>query len=275
MHKGFVRNWVVLAGLVFAGAVAAAEGGQDAGATAAAGESAGHGEAGHGSGVDWQSWSPNNNVRDTKSLQRGAANFVNYCLGCHSLKRVRWSRLGDDLDIAPDLLQESLLPAGAKATDYIVSSFPAADAEAWFGKQPPDLSLVARSRGTDWVFQFLKGFVADPTKPAGTNNLVLDGASMPAVLSSLEGVKAAVMAEHGAAGSHGGPAVASFETLSSGSLTPEQFDGFVRDTVNFLDYAGDPSQVARRSIGLWVVLFLLVFTGFAWLLKKEYWKDVH
>jgi len=276
MHKGFGRNWVVLAGLVFAGAVAAAEGGQDAGATAAAVEEAAeHGEAGHGGGVDWQSWRADNNVRNTASLQRGAANFVNYCLGCHSLKRVRWSRLGDDLGISPQLLQETLLPPGARATDYIVSSFPASDAEAWFGKSPPDLSLVARSRGTDWVFQFLKGFIADPTRPTGTNNLVLDGASMPAVLSSLEGVKAAVMAEHGAAGGHGGPAVASFEMISSGSLTPEQFDGFVRDTVNFLDYAGDPSQAARRSIGLWVVLFLLVFTAFAWLLKKEYWKDVH
>jgi ubiquinol-cytochrome c reductase cytochrome c1 subunit len=274
MHMGFGRKWVVLASLVFAGTVVAAEGGQGS-AQAAGEEAAEHGEAGHGSGVDWQSWRANNDVKNTASLQRGASNFVNYCLGCHSLKYMRWSRLGDDLDIGPQLLQDTLLPAGSKATDYIKSSFPAADAEAWFGRQPPDLSLVARSRGTDWVYQFLKGFVADPAKPVGTNNLVLDGASMPAVLSGLEGVKAAVMAEHGAGGSHGGPAVERFEYLSSGSLTPEQFDRFVRDTVNFLDYVGDPSQVQRRHLGLWVLHFLLAFTLLAWLLKKEYWKDVH
>ncbi len=260
MQIGFWRKGLVLAGLAFAGAVAASEGGD-----------------GHAAVVNWQDWRAGNEVENTASLQRGASNFVNYCLGCHSLKYVRWSRLGEDLNIPPSLLEESLLPAGAKTTDYIRTSFPAADAEAWFGKAPPDLSLVARSRGTDWVYRFLKGFIADPTKVTGTNNLVLDGASMPAVLSSLEGVKQAVFADHGeAGGSHGGgPVVERFEYLSEGSLTPEQFDGFVRDTVNFLDYVGDPGQVQRRNIGLWVVLFLLTFTVLALWLKNEYWKDVH
>jgi ubiquinol-cytochrome c reductase cytochrome c1 subunit len=189
---------------------------------------------------------------------------------------MRWSRMARDLEIPGELLLQELLPAGAEPADYMLSSFPAADGAAWFGKAPPDLSLAARSRGSDWIYRFLKGFIADPSRMTGTNNLVLDGASMPAVLSGLEGVKAAVFAEHGdAGGGHGGPAVASFQYLSPGSMTPEQFDGFVRDTVNFLDYVGDPSQVQRRSMGLWVVLFLLMFTGFAWLLKREYWKDVH
>lgn len=255
--SGSWRKWMVLAGLVVACTGVAAS------------ESGGHAEA----AVNWQAWQANNTVGDTKSLQRGASNFVNYCLGCHSLKRVRWSRLAKDLAISEDLLQRTLLPPGVKSTEYIMSSFPAADAEAWFGRAPPDLSLVARSRGPDWTFRFLKGFYVDPTKPAGTNNLALDGASMPAVLSSLEGVKTAVFAAHGSG--HGGPVVEKFEYLSAGSLTPEQFDGFVRDTVNFLDYAGDPSQERRRQIGLWVVLFLLVFTGIAWALKREYWKDVH
>jgi ubiquinol-cytochrome c reductase cytochrome c1 subunit len=264
------RKLFVLAMLGFAGAVMAADG-----AGAAAGD-AEHAADGHGAtGVDWQSWTAGNEVRDTKSLQRGASNFVGYCLGCHSLKYVRWSRLAEDLDIPRDLLEQTLLPATAGINDYITSSFPATDGANWFGRSPPDLSLVARSRGTNWTFQFLKGFIVDETKPSGTNNLALDGASMPAVLSGLEGVKRAVFAEHGAGGSHGGSAVASFEYLSAGSMTPEQFDGFVRDTVNFLDYAGDPSQGQRRDIGLWVVLFLLVFTGAAWLLKQEYWKDVH
>ena len=254
----------LLAACVLAGPVAAAEG--------AAAEHAGEG---HESGVDWQSWEPGHDVKSSASLQRGAAGFVNYCSGCHSLKYMRWSRLAADLNISDQVLTEQLLPPGAKSTDYIVASFPKGDAENWYGRQPPDLSLVARSRGTAWVYQFLKGFYADPARPTGTNNLALDGAAMPAVLSDLEGVKAAVFAEHAGASGHGGNAVERFETLSPGSLPPAEFDAFVRDIVNFLDYASDPSQVQRRTIGIWVVLFLLVFTGFAWMLKKEYWKDVH
>jgi ubiquinol-cytochrome c reductase cytochrome c1 subunit len=261
MQTGSWRRWVVLAGLACAGLAAAAEGARGADE--------------HAAGVNWQDWRAGNEVESTESLQRGASNFVNYCLACHSLKYMRWSRMGDDLDIPTEMLEQTLLPPDVKATEYIHSTFPVADAETWFGKAPPDLSLTARSRGTDWIYRFLKGFIVDASKVTGTNNLVLDGASMPAVLSSLEGVKMAVLAEHGAAGGHGGPAVERFEYLSPGSMTPEQFDGFVRDTVNFLDYVGDPKQVQRRHIGLWVVLFLLLFTAFAWLLKQEYWKDVH
>lgn len=256
MHMGFGRKWMVLAALAFAGAAAAADGG-------------------HGADVQWQQWRAGNDVTSTRSLQRGASNFVNYCLACHSLKYVRWSRLGEDLQI-PSPLLATLLPTGAKETDYILSSFPGADGEAWFGRAPPDLSLASRARGTDWIYRFLKGFIADPTKVSGTNNLVLDGASMPAVLSGLEGVKVAHFAGGAAAGGHaGGPRVARFEYIEPGSMTPEQFDGFVRDTVNFLDYVGDPSQAQRRHLGVWVTLFLLVFTALAWMLKKEYWKDVH
>jgi ubiquinol-cytochrome c reductase cytochrome c1 subunit len=233
-------------------------------------------EHGGESGVHWQEWKAGNEITNQASLQRGAANFVNYCMGCHSLKYLRYERMAKDLDITIEQLQSNLIPTGAKSTDYMLSTFPAADAETWFGRAPPDLSLVSRYRGTDWVYQFLKGFYADASKPVtGTNNLVLDGAAMPAVLSDLEGVKAAVFAEHAGAGGHSGKMVERFEMLAQGRLKPEEFDGFVRDTVNFLDYAGDPSQVQRRSIGIWVVLFLLVFTAFAWMLKKEYWKDVH
>jgi ubiquinol-cytochrome c reductase cytochrome c1 subunit len=238
---------------------------------ALAAEESGH--EGAERGVEWQHWKAGNEVNNLASLQRGAANFVNYCMGCHSLKYMRYQRMADDLHISTEQLQANLIPTGAKPTDYMLSSFPAADAETWFGRAPPDLSLVARARGTDWVYRFLKGFYVDKTRPIGTNNLALEGAAMPAVLSDLEGVKAAVFAA-GAAGPEG-KSVEHFETVAAGRLKPEEFDGFVRDTVNFLDYAGDPSQVRRRSIGLWVVLFLLVFTAFAWLLKKEYWKDVH
>ena len=229
-------------------------------------------EGGHA--ASWQRES-GNEVANLASLQRGAKNFMAYCSGCHSLKYARYSRVAEDLKISDELRDQFLVRPGAKFTDYIRSSLPEQDATEWFGKAPPDLSLVTRYRSPDWVYRFLKGFYVDASRPTGTNNLVLDGASMPAVLSDLEGVKAAVFAQHAAAGGeHGGKAVESFEMVAHGRLKPEEFDGFVRDTVNFLDYAGDPSQVQRRSIGIWAVLFLLVFTAFAWMLKKEYWKDV-
>lgn len=227
-------------------------------------------------GVDWESWKADNEVSNTASLQRGARNFVNYCIGCHSLKYMRYQRMAKDLQISDDLLKGSLIPTDAKPTDYMLSSFPHAEAETWFGKVPPDLSLIARAKGTDYVYRFLKGFYADETRAIGTNNLALPGAAMPAVLSDLEGVKRAVFVEgHETAGAHGGPQVARFDMLQPGVMTADQFDGFVRDTVNFLDYVGEPAQVQRVHLGIWVVLFLLVFTWFTWLLKREYWKDVH
>jgi ubiquinol-cytochrome c reductase cytochrome c1 subunit len=233
-------------------------------------------EGAHGAGgVDWQSWKANNQIWNTASLQRGATNFVNYCLGCHSLKYLRYSRMASDLRISDAQLRASLIPTDARPTDYMVSTFPAAEAEAWFGKAPPDLSLTSRAKGVDYIYQFLKGFYVDASRATGTNNLALDGASMPAVLSDLEGVKAAVFGEAGAAGHGGGRHVERFEQVAPGRLTPEEFDAFVRDTTNFLAYAGEPSQLQRRSMGIWVVLFLVVFTLLGWMLKREYWKDVH
>ncbi len=201
---------------------------------------------------------------------------MNYCQSCHSLKYMRYSRVGTDLGISDELLRTRLLPPNAKATDYITSTFPHAEGEAWFGRAPPDLSLIARAKGVDYVYQFLKGFYLDETRTIGTNNLALPGAAMPAVLSDLEGVKRAVFHEAGAAGGHsGGPSVERFDMVAPGALSPQEFDTFVRDTANFLSYVGEPSQAKRVHLGIWVVLFLLVFTWFTYLLKVEYWKDVH
>ncbi len=232
-----------------------------------------------GVGADWQSWRAGNNVSDLASLQRGARNFEGYCLGCHSLKYVRYSRLAEDLAIPEAQLEKFLLPPGDKPGDYILTSMPAADAEAWFGKIPPDLSLVARSRGVDYLYQFLKTFYYDPARATGANNMRLDSTAMPHVLSELEGVKRAVYRNAESRGSRDTARVervfANFEQLAPGRLDAAEYDAFVRDTVNFLDYASEPNQVERRSLGIWVVLFLLVFTWLAWLLKQEYWKDVH
>jgi|SRR5580658_4106323 ubiquinol-cytochrome c reductase cytochrome c1 subunit len=226
-------------------------------------------------GADWEHWRPDNNVSDLPSLQRGARNFTSYCLGCHSLKYEHWWRLGQDLQIPPDLLQGSLLPPGDKVNDYILTTMPAKDAEAWFGKTPPDLTLMARSRGTPYLYQLFKTFYVDPTRPTGVNNLRLPNVAMPHVLSELEGLKRAVFRDEiTPAGVHA-QVFDHFEPIAPGRMSAAEYDQFVRDTVNFLDYVSDPSQTARRSLGVWVVLFLLLFTWLAWLVKREYWKDVH
>jgi ubiquinol-cytochrome c reductase cytochrome c1 subunit len=156
---------------------------------------------------------------------------------------------------------------------------PAADATEWFGKAPPDLSLVGRSRGPDWIFNFLTTFYADPAShQTGVNNLQLPGTAMPHVLASVQGVQNAVWRDVEHKGEDGKPVsnreFEKFEPGVVGGLSPEQYDGFVRDTVNFLQYASDPTQLERQGLGIWVVLFLLMFTGIAYMLKKEYWKDV-
>jgi len=231
-------------------------------------------ESGQGFGSDWESWKAGNSVTDLASLQRGARDFLNYCNGCHSLKYMRYSRLGQDLEIPTKLLQQYLVPTTRKATDYITTPMPPADAESWFGKQPPDLSLIAQERGVNYLFQYLTTFYIDPSRPTGANNLALATTAMPDVLSPLEGLKRAVFKNEQIAGATQ-PVFDHFETVVAGSLTREQYESFVRDIVNFLDYVGAPEQVHRRALGVWVVLFLLLFTWLAWLLKKEYWKDVH
>jgi ubiquinol-cytochrome c reductase cytochrome c1 subunit len=230
-----------------------------------------------------------NEVANLPSLQRGARNFMSYCSGCHSLKYIRYSRVAEDLKIPDELRDEFLVKPGAKFSDYIKSSMPDKDATDWFGKVPPDLSLVARSRGSDWVFNFLTTFYADPAShQTGVNNLQLPGTAMPHVLASLQGVQtlAPKEGEHApAAGKEGEAAKAEghgaehasasvFAPGVVGSLSPAQYDDFVRDTVNFLQYVSDPTQLEREGLGIWVVLFLLMFTGIAYMLKKEYWKDV-
>jgi ubiquinol-cytochrome c reductase cytochrome c1 subunit len=229
--------------------------------------------------VDWKSWHADVDVENTSSLQRGARNFVSYCLPCHSLKYERYSRLGQDLGIPPDLLDKLIVQPGDKDTNYILSSMPAADAEAWFGKAPPDLSLMARARGPDYLYRLFKTYYVDPTRPTGANNLQLPAIAMPHVLSELEGLKKPVYKSVEKKGEDGKTTTEQefdhFEMVAPGRLTPDEYDGFVRDTVNFLSYVGEPTQVKRHSLGIWVVLFLLVFTWLAYLMKKEFWKDVH
>jgi ubiquinol-cytochrome c reductase cytochrome c1 subunit len=156
---------------------------------------------------------------------------------------------------------------------------PAKDAELWFGKTPPDLTLMARARGTNYLYQYLKTFYADPGRQTGVDNLRFPSTAMPDVLSELSGVKRAVFHDVMVKGEGGQfmhqQVFDHFERLAPGRLSESEYDGFVRDTVNFLDYVSEPAQAERRALGVWVVLFLLVFTWLAWLVKREYWKDVH
>jgi len=213
-------------------------------------------------------------IHDTPSLQRGARNFANYCMGCHSAEYMRWNRLAADLGISEQVLEQNLMLAGGKPHDVIISAMPAAQAAEWFGKAPPDLSLIARSRGVDYLSAFLHGFYADPSRPTGVNNTVLANTAMPHVLAHLQGLQEAeyqlVTLGDGATEQQ----LVGFKLARPGELTPEEYDGFVRDTVNFLDYMGEPVKAKRERIGVWVVLFLLVLFLLAWLQKREYWKDV-
>jgi ubiquinol-cytochrome c reductase cytochrome c1 subunit len=213
-------------------------------------------------------------IKNTESLQRGARNFMNYCSGCHSLKYLRYNRMATDLKIPEAELAGNLMFTSEKAVDTINSAMPK-DAEGWFGKQPPDLSLIARARGPDYLYSYMKGFYVDKTRPWGVNNLYLPSAAMPDVLAQLHGLQKPVFKnepdEHGSARM----VLVGVDAMTPGALKPEEYDQFVRDIANFLDYAGEPVKDKRQTMGVFVTLFLLVFFAFAYLLKKEYWKDVH
>ena len=216
-----------------------------------------------------------NDITNRASLQRGARNFVNYCMGCHSARYVRYSRLGADLGLSEQQVIENLMFTGERIHDTMRTSMRPEDAARWFGTTPPDLTLIARSRGPDYIYSFLKSFYVDPSRPTGVNNMVLPGTAMPHVLWEREGLKEAVYdgesdAQHNTVHKR----FKEFRSIRPGSDSAKEFDEFVRDTVNFLDYIGEPMQLERRSIGLRVLTFLLVFFLFAYFLKKEYWKDV-
>ena len=225
----------------------------------------------------------NADVSNLASLQRGARNFVNYCLGCHSAKYMRYSQLAADLALTEDELQQNLMFTGERIYDTMQSVMPPEKARLWFGNAPPDLSLIVRSRGPDYVYTFLRSFYEDSSRPTGVNNAVLPGTAMPHVLAPLQGVQRARFEDvHDKAGKPVLDAttrkplkeLAGLEPGTAGDMPAATFDSFVRDIVAFLTYVAEPAKARRESLGIWVVLFLLMFAAFAWFLYKEYWKDV-
>jgi ubiquinol-cytochrome c reductase cytochrome c1 subunit len=214
--------------------------------------------------------SANNDPDNINSLQRGARNFMNYCAGCHSAKYVRFNTLGRDLNLSEDQLIQNLMFNAEKTFETIETNMPAEDAARWFGQAPPDLSLMARARGTDYVYNFLKGFYLDPDSPTGVDNRVLAGTSMPNVLWEMQGHQRAVFSTDEA----GNEYFEHFEPVTGGSMSPEDFDEFVRDTANFMAYMSEPVRQTRRVLGVWVLMFLVFFWIIASMLKKQIWKDV-
>lgn len=216
----------------------------------------------------------NTQLGNRAMMQRGAALYMNYCAGCHSLDYLRYSRLAADLGLTEEQVMGNLafLP-DARFGDTIGVSMSKEQGTALFGKAPPDLSLVARSRGVDWLYNFLRSFYVDPTAATGWNNKLLANASMPHVLWELQGTQEARFAS--SADPQAEPVIEKLELVQGGILSPAQYDAAMRDLVTFLEYAGEPAALKRQSLGVWVLLYLSLFTLLAWLLKREYWKDVH
>jgi len=216
-----------------------------------------------------------NDPDSKESLQRGARNFMNYCAGCHSAKYVRYNTIGRDLELSEDQLLENLMFNAEKTFETIQTNMPQAEAARWFGQAPPDLSLMARAKGTDYIYSLLKGFYVEEGSPTGVNNLYLAGTSMPHVLWELQGFQRAVFVDGEPNAEGVAPSVFErFETVSAGAMSAEEYDEFLRDTVNFLEYISEPIRSTRRVLGVWVLMFLGFFLIISMMLKKQIWKDV-
>jgi ubiquinol-cytochrome c reductase cytochrome c1 subunit len=213
-----------------------------------------------------------NDPRDLVSLQSGARTFVNYCLGCHGMQFMRYKGL-TELGLTEAQIKEHLLLAADKVGDAMKVAGDPKEAKAWFGVTPPDLSVIARVRGPDWLYTYLRTFYRDPKTATGWNNAVFPNVAMPHALWTLQGEKRLEVIAHG--DSAGNTAVEyKWSELSKGAQSPTEYDATVRDLVNFLVYVGEPAAADRKAIGIVVLFVLGVLFIFAYLLKKEFWKDV-
>lgn len=206
--------------------------------------------------------SANNDLADKESLKRGFKTYINYCLGCHTLKYQRYNRTFADLGISDEEGKAEWMYTGEKVGDHITNTMPAKQAAAWFGTAPPDLTLEARLRSPDWIYTYLRSFYVDESRPFGTNNKIFKDVGMPHVLQGLEGVR--TMDENG-----------NLSSPVGGTMSEQEYDEVVRDLTNFLEYVGEPNKLERKRIGYWVIGFLVIFFILSYFLKKEYWRDVH
>ncbi|UJF24566.1 cytochrome c1 [Suttonella sp. R2A3] len=224
----------------------------------------------------------NPDVSNQESLQRGAKYFVNYCAACHSVQYQRYNRLFEDAGIPEEVGEENLIFTGAKVPEQMHNAMTAESGEKWFGKAPPDLSLTARAKGSNFIYNYLNAFYVDDSRPLGFNNSVFPGASMPNPLWQLQGLQKPVYESEKHCEQVDGEEVCEethtlvdFESVSEGELSSEQYKQVTADLTNFLAYVSDPSALDRMRIGPWVLIFIVFLTIIFYILKKEYWRDIH
>lgn len=215
------------------------------------------------------------NIRSKSSLQKGAKTFMNYCMGCHSMEYQRYNRVAKDLELTEEEMMESLVLTDAKFVDTMTNTMTDEQGEQWFGKAPPDLTVIAKARGVDWLYNFLINYYVDPSRPSGWNNLTFPNTSMPHVLWELQGVRTANFETHTDENGEEHKEFVGFETIEEGQLGEQEYKDLVRDLVNFLDYSSEPAQLIRMAYAPWVLLFVALFTFLAYLLKVNYFRDVH
>ncbi len=219
--------------------------------------------------------SANIQLDDRAAIKRGAKLFTNYCLNCHSAALMRYSRIGQDLEMSDEEVSTELVTTGAKVGETMKVAIAKEDAKRWFGKPPPDLSVIARARGVDWLYTYFRSFYQDESRPWGVNNTVFKDVGMPHVLWELQGLQAPEMETHTDADGNTHEAIGGFKLIEKGTLSPAEYDATVKDLVTFLAYLSEPSKLQRLALGKWVLLFLTGFLVLVYLLKKEYWRDVH
>ena len=223
--------------------------------------------------IDWD---------DKAAMQRGARTFVNYCMSCHSAEFSRYNRVGTDLGIPDDLVLANLVfttdlkGEKTKVGELMKNRMTTSYGEQAFGVAPPDLSLIARSRGVNWLYNYLRGFYIDDSREGlGVNNGVFANVGMPHVLAELQGLQ--IPKYRTQSDGHGGEheVLVGFEIIKPGSMSKSEYDNTIHDLVAFLDYVAEPYKQTRKDVGTGVIIFLFVFLILAYMLKKEYWKDVH
>ncbi|MDC0626877.1 cytochrome c1 [Methylophilaceae bacterium] len=199
------------------------------------------------------------NLDDEQSLQRGARNFINYCLNCHSANYMRYNRLAD-IGLRDDVIKENLLFTADKTGELMDINMDSSEAKKWFGANPPNLTVTARSRGKDWIYSYLRTFYVDDSRELGWNNLVYPNAAMPHVLWELQGIQNLEDNK--------------LKLNKPGLLSTEEYDQFVLDTTNYMVFMSEPAKLVRHKIGYYVIGFLLILLILVINLKKEFWKDV-
>jgi len=210
-------------------------------------------------------------LHNKESLQRGARLFVNYCLSCHSAAAQRYNRMAADIGLTDAQVKNNLMFAGDKVGETMTVALHESDAKKMFGTKVPDLSVIARARGADWIYTYLRSFYKDDSRPMGVNNTVFPEVGMPNILWELEGMKKLVNKEE----VHEHHAAPRFEKISEGKMTGPEFDNAVSDLTAYMVYMGEPAKLVRYELGVWVLLFLAILFVVSYIMKKEFWKDVH